>query len=240
MVLVSDKPSNGIGILQTKLSDREGYDASRGGLEAVPLDQHIEGGHGERQPGLEILPDAVHHLLEMADERQHRQHRFNEDALLPLSPSTQFEVGGITLRRMERRITQHNHALVELPHEPLKRVIRRMGRITRPCHHQAILIHHQTEFATHNPAMIGEAFPAHPLRPAAFTQGMDPLDSIRVDDAEDGWGGQEGLRPVVMRREETQEPGPLGEVGKQRPRVARQPAIEGAVADAFECVTALR
>ena len=102
------------------------------------------------------------------------------------------------------------------------------------------LIEQQTACAPDNPAMIGEAFPAHPLRPAAFTQGMDPLDSIRVDDAEDGWGGQEGLCPVVMRREETQEPGPLGEVGKQRPRVARQPAIEGAVADAFECVTALR
>jgi len=29
MVLVSDKPSNDIGILQTKLSDREGHKARR-------------------------------------------------------------------------------------------------------------------------------------------------------------------------------------------------------------------
>ena len=114
MVLVSEKPSDNLGILQTKLSDREGYDARRGGLEAVPLNQHIDGGHGERQPGLEIRPAPVHHLLEMADERQHRQHRFDEDALLPLSPATQFEIGGITFRRI--------------------------GCITRPCHHQAILI----------------------------------------------------------------------------------------------------
>ena len=35
MVLVSDKPSNGIGILQTKLSHRERHKARRGGLEAI-------------------------------------------------------------------------------------------------------------------------------------------------------------------------------------------------------------
>jgi hypothetical protein len=32
MVLVSDKPSNDIGILQTKLRHREGYEARRVGL----------------------------------------------------------------------------------------------------------------------------------------------------------------------------------------------------------------
>ena len=66
MVLVSDKPGNAIGILQTKLRDREGYEARRVGLEAVPLDQHIEGGHGERQARLKIHPASMHHLLHMA------------------------------------------------------------------------------------------------------------------------------------------------------------------------------
>jgi len=32
----------------------------------MPLDQHIEGGHGEREPGMEILPYTVHDLLEVA------------------------------------------------------------------------------------------------------------------------------------------------------------------------------
>jgi hypothetical protein len=48
MVLVFDKPSNNISILQTKFSDRERHKARRIGLEAVPLDEHIESGHGER------------------------------------------------------------------------------------------------------------------------------------------------------------------------------------------------
>jgi hypothetical protein len=64
MVLVSDKLSNDIGILQTKLSNQEGHEARRIGLEAMPLDQYIEGGYGECQTGFEIRPDPMHHLLE--------------------------------------------------------------------------------------------------------------------------------------------------------------------------------
>ena len=52
MVLVSYIPLRHISILQTKFSDGERHEARRVGLEAVPLDQHIEGGHGERQAGI--------------------------------------------------------------------------------------------------------------------------------------------------------------------------------------------
>jgi hypothetical protein len=82
--------------------------------------------------------------------------------------------------------------------------------------------------------MIGEAFAADLLGTAALAHGVDQLDTVGIDDAEHGRSGQEDLRPVVMRLEETKEPGPLGEVGKQRPIVARQPAIEGPVAPTFE------
>ena len=60
MVLVSDKPSNDFSLLQTKLSDREGHETRRVGLETMPLDQHIEGGHGERQARLKIGPASMH------------------------------------------------------------------------------------------------------------------------------------------------------------------------------------
>ena len=29
----------------------------------MPLDEHIEGGHGEREPGVKIGPDPVHDLF---------------------------------------------------------------------------------------------------------------------------------------------------------------------------------
>src|SRR6266487_5897628 len=54
MVLVSYKLNNKVSILQTKLSNRERHEARHVGEEAMPLDQHIEGGHGEREAGVEI------------------------------------------------------------------------------------------------------------------------------------------------------------------------------------------
>src|SRR5216683_4114897 len=98
MVLVSYKPYNYVSILQTKLGYREGHEARRMGLEAMPLDQHIEGGHGEREPCVEIRPHAVHDPLEMANQGQHGEHHLHQHAVLPLTALTQCEVGGIALR----------------------------------------------------------------------------------------------------------------------------------------------
>src|ERR1700750_2184313 len=100
MVLVSDKPSNDIGILQTKFSDRERHEARCGGLEAMPLDQHIEGAHRERQACLKIRPAPMHDLLEMEHHRQHGEHRLYQHTVLPLPALTEFEVGGLALRGM--------------------------------------------------------------------------------------------------------------------------------------------
>ena len=234
MVLVFDKLNNNTGILQTKFSHREGHEARCVGLETMPLNQDIEDGHGEREPGVEIHPDAMHDPLEMADQSEHGEYRFHQHPVFPLAALTQLEIAGIALGGMEGRITQDNHPLFKLANEPLKRVIGDIGRVAGPPHDQPPLIEQQTEFAADNPAMIGEAFAANLLGTAAFTHGMDQLDPIGVNDAEHGRGGQERPRPILMGREETKEPGALGQAGKQRPIVARQPAIEGAVAHAFE------
>src|SRR5713101_6995552 len=212
--------SHYISILQTKFSDREGHEARRVGLKAVPLDQHIEGGHGECQARLKIPPAPMHHLLQMADERQHREHRLHEHTILPLAPLTQFEIRGIALGSMEAGITQDNHTLLTLPNQPLKRVIRDIGRVTGPPHDQPPLIEQQTEFASDDPAMIREAFAANLPRAPTFPHRMDQLDAIRVDDAEHRQRCQEGLRPVLIGREEAKEPRALGQAWEQGPIVA--------------------
>src|ERR1043166_5643039 len=140
MVLVFDKLRNYTSILQTKISYREGYEAGRVGLETMPLDQHIEGGHGEREPRLKIRPPAMHDFLEVADERQHRQDRLHQHPVLPLAARTHFEVGGITLGGMEAGVTQDDHASVNLAYQPLKGVIGDIGRATVPPYHQTILV----------------------------------------------------------------------------------------------------
>jgi len=76
----------------------------------MPLDEYIEGGDGEREPGMEIRPDPAHDLLAMADQRQHRQHRLDEQAVLPLPALAEFKVRMIALRGMEGRVAQDNRA----------------------------------------------------------------------------------------------------------------------------------
>src|SRR5438093_10019874 len=123
MVLVSYIPYNYISILQTKLSHRERHEARRIGLETMPLDQYVEGGHSEREPGVEIRPDAMHDLFEMADERQHREHRLHQHTVLPLAALTHFQIAGIPLCGMESRITQDNHLFFKLSNQPLKGIV---------------------------------------------------------------------------------------------------------------------
>src|SRR5262249_38216655 len=140
MVLVSYIPYSYISTLQTKLSHREGHKARRGGLETMPLDQHIEGRHGERQACLKIRPAPMHHFLQMTNEREHREHRLDEHAVLPLPTLTQFQVAGIPLRGMEAGVAQDNHPPINLLNQPLKGVVSSIGRVTRPPHDQPPLI----------------------------------------------------------------------------------------------------
>jgi hypothetical protein len=44
---------------------------------------------------VERRPDLVHDLLEVTEQRQHREHRLHQHVVLPLPALTQFEVGGI-------------------------------------------------------------------------------------------------------------------------------------------------
>src|SRR5262249_30763460 len=67
----------------------------------MPLDEHIQGGHGEREPSLKRRPAPMHHLLEVTDERQHREHRLHQHAVLPLTALTEFEIARIAFRGME-------------------------------------------------------------------------------------------------------------------------------------------
>src|SRR5215475_7325119 len=113
MVLVSYILENLTSILQTKFSYGERHEARRVRPETMPLDQHIESGHRERQACLKIGPAPMHHLLQMTNECEHREHRLHQHAVLPLAPLTQFQVAGIPLRGMEAGVAQDNHALFD-------------------------------------------------------------------------------------------------------------------------------
>src|SRR6266849_4940046 len=150
--------------------------------------------HGERQACLKRRPAPMHHLFTMADQRQHREHRLDEHAVLPLTALTQFQVAGIPLRGMEAGVAQDNHTPIKLLNQPLKGVVSDIGRGTHPSYDQPPLIQEETPFPADNPPVIREAFAADLLGAAAFAHRMDQRDPRGVDDPEDRRGGQEGLR----------------------------------------------
>ncbi|MEM3169721.1 MAG: hypothetical protein QW838_02990 [Candidatus Nitrosotenuis sp.] len=53
------------------------------GNETMPLNQKVEGGHGKSQMSLKVLPDAMSHVLELTDPRQHGENRFDHHAPIP-------------------------------------------------------------------------------------------------------------------------------------------------------------
>ncbi len=154
---------------------REGYEARRMGLEAIPLCQHIQRRNGKRESRMAIRPDAVHDFFEMADHGQHRQHRFDEDAVLPLPTLAQFAGRGIALRRMGGDSTQDHHALFKLPNEPLQGVIRDLGGGTLPRHNQPPLVQHQSQ----SPPTIHRL----PCAALAIGQGNGERDAELLTDA---------------------------------------------------------
>ena len=75
--------------LQAELCDRQRHEAVLIGRQAMPLHQHMKRGHGECQTRLEILPDPVPHLLEVANHGEHRQHGLDEHTIVPLAARLQ-------------------------------------------------------------------------------------------------------------------------------------------------------
>src|SRR5712691_10221019 len=145
---------NYISILQTKFSHREGHKARRVGLEAMPLNQHIEGRYSKGQARLTIRPAPMHHLFEMADERQHREHRLYQHTVLPRATLTRFQIARIPLRSMETGVTQDNHPPINLLNQPWKGVVSDIRGGTRPPHDQPPLMQEETEFPADNPPVV--------------------------------------------------------------------------------------
>jgi len=75
-------------------------------LPALPLDQHVEQRHGESQASLKVVRHAMHHLFEMADQGQHRIHRLDKHARVPVVAAAHFQIERITGFGMKAEISK--------------------------------------------------------------------------------------------------------------------------------------
>lgn len=78
------------------------------GLKAIPLDQQIEGGDGERQASQDIIDDAMHDLFKMADQGQHRKDGFDQHPVVPSAARAELEIGRIAVAGVEAGVGQND------------------------------------------------------------------------------------------------------------------------------------
>ena len=97
-----------------------------------------------------------------------------------------------------------------------------------------MMIEQQTEFSTHNPSLVGDAFPTNLVFRASFSARVNQFDTVSVNHAEERRICHENLGEMLMAVKQVEQSGSFGQIREQRFVIVCYPSIEGSVADAFE------
>ncbi len=221
--------TNGVSILPTQLSHREGYDTVPGGLAAMPLAQHLAGRHRAREAGVARRPPPGPDLRAVTAQRPPRAPRCRTPAVRPRTARTPCALGGIPRGGLASGRAPDAQARGPGPPAPLPGVRRDRGGGPRPRHSPPPRGQHATPLAPDQPAVRRPALAAARWGPPARAAGVAHLQAIRVEDAAPRRRRQAGLGPVRLGAAEAQAPRPLGEPRPPGPRGSRPPAGEGAV-----------
>ena len=96
------------------------------------------------------------------------------------------------------------------------------------------MVERQAQLTADDPAIVELALLANLARATTFPPGVELLNTIAIDDSQQGGRGQEGVRPVLVSAQQPTQSGTVGQTREQLPMIARQPAIEGPVADTLD------
>src|SRR6266566_171099 len=103
-------------------------------------EQDIEHSHHRSQTSLDVGPEAMMDALEVADDGDHRQRRFDTHALIPGAFGTQFAVVRNALGTAEAIVSQHNALPVHLLNHRVEALIVDIHGVPIPGYHLALLI----------------------------------------------------------------------------------------------------
>lgn len=131
---------------QAEFGDGQEDEAVFIGLEAVPLDEQVERGDGERQASQDIIDYAMHHRFEMADQGQHRKDGFDQHPVVPSAARAEFEIGRIAGAGVAAGVGQNDHAVLEELDERVKLGIVGVGRQAQPADDFALVVDQQAQF----------------------------------------------------------------------------------------------
>jgi hypothetical protein len=232
MVLVSDKPSNTIGIVPTPCSPREGHAAGRLGLDARPRDQHLQGGQGARPAGGARRPRAGPDPGAMAPPGPPGAPRLPPPAVWPRAALTPWARGRLPRRRRAAGSAPAAPRGCALAPAPLPRRVRPRGGGPLPRHAAPPWLEPQTEGAPDPPARRGAPGAAALGGAPACAARLEPRAAIRVPAPQPRRSGHAERRPGLLGRDETAEAGALRAAGAAGAPGARQPARARPVAPA--------
>src|SRR5919106_1145866 len=124
---------------------------------------------------MKVVPDPMHHLLEVPNPGEHGKHCFYRHAFVPLPPLTQLEVGWVSYFGMESGVGPDHHLIFKPLEQMLKMGIVDVGGGTIPSRHHAQVVEEQAELAPDNPAMIGFPFLPHLVLTTSLWHRMKQL-----------------------------------------------------------------
>src|SRR5512133_3106620 len=127
-------------VSQTELSNGQMHPTLLVRLQPIPLRQRVESCHGEGQPRLKVSPNAVSHMLDVANGVQHGKDSLNHHTGVPLASLTHQQVDGVALLEGEQRVGQHYHLLLILSNHRVESRIMNISRATIPIDNQPPLV----------------------------------------------------------------------------------------------------
>ncbi len=169
---------------------------------------------------------AMKQFLERTNVRQKREDRFNDPALIPSALLAQFEVLRHAVLAAKAEVTQRDRLPFVAFDERQKTVIAFVGRRPLPIHDTPVLIDDPAHFDAHDPTPIAFALLANLLRRTTFAHRMNQLNAVAIGDGEKGRRAQKTLRPIPMRRQQTQQTGAFGQARKEVTKFALEPPMK--------------
>jgi hypothetical protein len=219
---------------EAKLSDRQMNKATLIWMQAVPLNQYIEGCHREGQPSLEVLPNPMANFLEVTDRGQHRKDGFDDHTHIPLTAFTDFHVRRVIFFAVETSVYKNNHLTDELGDQSTKTTVMHIGSVTSPGHHQPQMVQNETQLASNNPTMVGKPLFANLGRATTLTHRMDQLTPIAHTTPQHSRLSKKTTGPVGMCLEQAKQSRSFGQPRKQSLVISLNPTIKCSITNPFE------
>lgn len=204
-------------------------------LQTVPLLQDVEDCNREGETHRKIGEYALPQAFQIANLRQQRKHGFDQHSLVSLSALAHFHIRRIFVFGAKAIVHVNDHPSVKLLDQRVKRGVRdiRRRRVSRD---ESELVGNDAEFAAHDPAPITQALfgKAASFRLAAFSDRMTQLNAERISHAKNARLSQKTVGQATVRLQAAKQARALGQSGKQRREVLREPPVKSVLRRALE------